>query len=66
GSDISPYTKFKYNISENDEEIKVIMMTRDRIEYLKKECTYLGSHYYIKQTEAFEKVPFCVSTFYLN
>ena len=65
-SDSSPYTEFKYNTDENSEEIKVIMMTRDTIEYLKKECTYLGSHYYIKQTEAFEKVPFCVSTFHLN
>ena len=63
---ISPYTEFRYNISEDSEEIKVIMMTQDRIEYLKKECTYLGSHYYIKQTEAFERVPFCVSTFHLN
>ena len=65
-SDISPYTEFKYNIAEDGEDIKVIMMTQDRIEYLKKECTYLGSHYYIKQTEAFEKIPFCVSTFHLN
>jgi hypothetical protein len=62
----SPYTEFRYNISEDSEEIKVIMMTQDRIEYLKKECTYLGSHYFIKQTEAFERVPFCVSTFHLN
>lgn len=65
-SDISPYTEFRYNAEENSDEVKVIMMTRDRIEYLEKECTYLGSHYYIKQTEAFEKVPFCVSTFHLN
>jgi len=65
-SNISPYTEFRYNISEDSEEIKVIMMTQDRIEYLKKDCTYLGSHYYIKQTEAFERVPFCVSTFHLN
>jgi hypothetical protein len=65
-SDVSPFTEFKYNISEDSEEIKVIMMTQDRIEYLKKDCTYLGSHYYIKQTEAFERVPFCVSTFHLN
>ena len=65
-SNISPYTEFRYNISEDNEEIKVIMMTQDRIEYLKKDCTYLGSHYYTKQTEAFERVPFCVSTFHLN
>ena len=65
-SDISPFTEFRYNITEDSEDIKVIMMTQDRIEYLKKDCTYLGSHYYIKQTEAFERVPFCVSTFHLN
>ncbi|MEO6220347.1 MAG: hypothetical protein ABIO81_07965 [Ginsengibacter sp.] len=65
-SNISPFTEFRYNISEDSEDIKVIMMTQDRIEYLKKDCTYLGSHYYIKQTEAFERVPFCISTFHLN
>lgn len=65
-SDVSPFTEFRYNISEESEDIKVIMMTQDRIEYLKKDCTYLGAHYYIKQTEAFERVPFCVSTFHLN
>jgi hypothetical protein len=65
-ADVSPYTEFVYNASEDSEEIKVIMMTQDRIEYLKKDCTYLGSHYYIKQTEAFERVPFCISRFHLN
>ena len=65
-SNISPYSEFRYKIEEDKEEVKVIMMTSDTIEYLKKECTYLGSHYYIKQTEAFERVPFCLSTFNLN
>src|ERR1044072_4519692 len=44
-SNISPFTEFRYNISEDSEDIRVIMMTQDRIEYLKKDCTYLGSHY---------------------
>jgi hypothetical protein len=65
-SNIGPYTEFKYNVSEDSKEVKVIMMTEDRIEYLKKQCTYLGSHYYIKQTEAFERVPFSISLFNLN
>ena len=65
-SNVGPYTEFKYSVSEGSEEIKVIMMTQDRIEYLKKQCTYLGSHYYIKQTEAFERVPFSTSLFNLN
>jgi hypothetical protein len=62
----SPYTEFTYDVTADTDETKVVMMTRDRIEYLKKECIYLGSHYFIKQTEAFERIPFSVSTFHLN
>jgi hypothetical protein len=65
-SNISPYTEFRYNESQDSDKVNVIMMTQDRIEYLKKDCTYLGSHYFIKQTEAFERVPFCISKFDLN